>query len=111
MQNEDVKKDQTLLLGETQLCLVCDEVKELEQGEAVIRFGAYIEFTCYKCKEQKMNGYTMEITFKADRALTDEELDLLLATCEVQIQEPVDNEGNNADFSTYIQSVNIKKEN
>jgi len=91
--------------------LVCDNVKLLEQGEAVVRFGAYIEYTCYQCKEQKMDEYKMEIVFKADRALTDEELDLLLSTCEVQIQEPVDNDGNNADFSTYIQSVNIEKGN
>lgn len=104
-----MEKDQTLLLGETQLCLDCDQVKPLEQGEAVVRFGAYIEYTCYNCKEKKMDEYKMQITFKADRALTDEELDLLLATCEVQVQEPVDNDGNNADFNTYIQAVNIEK--
>jgi hypothetical protein len=44
MENKD------LLLGQTQWCLVCDEVKELEQGEAVVRYGSFIEFTCYKCK-------------------------------------------------------------
>ena len=109
MQNEDVKKDQTLLLGETQLCLDCDNVKPLEQGEAIVRFGAYIEFTCYQCKEKKMDEYKLEITFKANRALTDDELDLILATCEVQVMEPVDNDGNNTDFNTYIQTVNIQK--
>jgi hypothetical protein len=109
MQNEDVKKDQTLRLGETQLCLDCDNVKPLEQGEAIVRFGAYIEFTCYQCKENKMDEYKLEITFKANRALTDDELDLILATCEVQVMEPVDNDGNNADFNTYIQTVNIQK--
>jgi len=42
--------EKDLLLGETQWCLVCDEVKPLEQGEAIIRYGSFIEFTCYKCK-------------------------------------------------------------
>jgi hypothetical protein len=102
-------KQTDLLLGETQVCLDCDEVKPLEKGEAIIRFGAFIEFTCYQCKENKMDEYKLEITFKANRALTDDELDLLLATCEVQVMEPVDNDGNNADFNTYIQTVNIKK--
>jgi len=102
-------KQTDLLLGETQVCLDCDEVKPLEKGEAIIRFGAYIEFTCYQCKENKMDEYKLEIIFKANRALTDDELDLLLATCEVQVMEPVDNDGNNADFNTYIQTVNIKK--
>jgi hypothetical protein len=108
-EGKTMEKDQTLLLGETQLCLDCDQVKPLERGEAVVRFGAYIEFTCYQCKENKMNEYKMQITFKADRALTDEELDLILSTCEVQVMEPVDNDGNNADFNTYIQAVNIEK--
>jgi hypothetical protein len=44
MENED------LLLEQTQYCLVCDEVKKLEQGEAVVRYGSFIEFTCYECK-------------------------------------------------------------
>lgn len=104
-----MEKDQTLVLGKTQLCLDCDKVKSIYQGEAVVRFGSYIEFTCYNCKENKMDEYTMEITFKANRALTDDELNLILATCEVQVMEPVDNDGNNADFNTYIQTVNIKK--
>ena len=102
-------KQTDLLLGPTQVCLDCDEVKPLERGEAVIRFGSYIEFTCYQCKENKMNEYKMQITFKADRALTDDELDLILSTCEVQVMEPVDNNGDNADFNTYIQAVNIEK--
>jgi len=48
--------EKDLTLGETQCCLVCDEVKELEQGEAVVRYGSFIEFTCYKCKEKKLCG-------------------------------------------------------
>jgi hypothetical protein len=48
-----MKNEKDLTLGETQLCLVCDNVKLLEQGEAVVRFGAYIEYTCYQCKERK----------------------------------------------------------
>jgi hypothetical protein len=44
MENKD------LLLEQAQWCLVCDEAKELEQGEAVVRYGSFIEFTCYECK-------------------------------------------------------------
>lgn len=52
--------EKDLTLGETQWCLVCDEVKPLEQGEAIIRYGSFIEFTCYECKgitspERKIN--------------------------------------------------------
>jgi hypothetical protein len=42
-----------LILGETQCCLICDEVKPLELGEAVIRYGSFIEYTCYKCKDKE----------------------------------------------------------
>jgi len=42
-----------LRLGETQWCLDCEEVKPLEQGECVIRYGSFIEYTCYQCKDNK----------------------------------------------------------
>lgn len=42
-----------LQLGETQLCLVCDQVKPLEQGEAIVRYASFIEFTCYECMNNK----------------------------------------------------------
>ena len=45
--------EQDLKLGVTQCCLSCDEVKPLEQGEAIIRYGSFIEFTCYQCKDKK----------------------------------------------------------
>lgn len=45
--------EQDLKLGATQCCLSCDEVKPLEQGEAIIRYGSFIEFTCYQCKDKK----------------------------------------------------------
>lgn len=45
--------EQDLKLGATQCCLSCDEVKPLEQGEAIIRYGSFIEFTCYQCKDNK----------------------------------------------------------
>jgi hypothetical protein len=59
--------EKDLTLGETQWCLVCDEVKPLEQGEAIVRYGSFIEFTCYKCKgqtstERKINELTEEIS-------------------------------------------------
>lgn len=45
--------EQDLKLGATQCCLSCDKVKPLELGEAVIRYGSFIEFTCYQCKDNK----------------------------------------------------------
>lgn len=47
---------QDLLLEQTQCCLVCDEVKPLELGETVVRYGSFIEFTCYECKNKKICG-------------------------------------------------------
>jgi hypothetical protein len=41
-------------LDDNQICLDCYEVKPIEQGEAVVRFGSYIEFTCHECKTQKL---------------------------------------------------------
>jgi hypothetical protein len=43
-------------LDKNQMCLSCYEVKPIGQGEAVVRFGSYIEFTCYECKSQKLCG-------------------------------------------------------
>ena len=36
-------------LDKNQICLSCFEVKPIEQGEAVVRFNSYIEFTCFEC--------------------------------------------------------------
>lgn len=38
-------------LDANQMCLSCFEVKPIGQGEAVVRFGSYLEFTCYECKK------------------------------------------------------------
>ena len=38
-------------LNEDLICLVCYEVKPIEQGEAIVRFGSYVEFTCFECKK------------------------------------------------------------
>jgi hypothetical protein len=40
-------------LDEIQICLDCFEVKPIEQGEVVVRYGSFIEFTCQKCKVEK----------------------------------------------------------
>ena len=36
-------------LDDNQMCLICYEIKPIEQGKAVVRYGSYIEFTCYEC--------------------------------------------------------------
>jgi hypothetical protein len=41
-----------LELDENQVCLSCFEVKLLEQGEVIVRFGSFIEFTCYGCHKK-----------------------------------------------------------
>ena len=86
-----------LQLGETQWCLECDEVKPLEQGEAVVRFGAYIEFTCYNCKGIE---YKLEITFKTNRLLTEEELGQLQGQCCLQVEEPTTHDGEDETYTT-----------
>ena len=40
-----------LKLNPIQFCLECEEEKPLEEGECLIRFGAYVEFTCYECQK------------------------------------------------------------
>lgn len=45
--------EQDLKLGAAQCCLSCDKIKPLELGEAVIRYGSFIEFICYQCKDNK----------------------------------------------------------
>ena len=107
MQNEDVKKDQTLLLGETQLCLVCDNVKPLEQGEAIVRFGAYIEFTCYQCKDKKTTTYDLSVRFTTDRELTEDEKGTLQHQVIAQIEEPVTAEGDDVSYSVTFYGSDI----
>jgi len=107
MQNEDVKKDQTLRLGETQLCLDCDNVKPLEQGEAIVRFGAYIEFTCYNCKDKKETTYDLSVRFSTNRELTEDEKGFLQHQVIAQIEEPVTLEGEDVTYVTTFYGSDI----
>ena len=107
MQNEDVKKDQTLLLGETQLCLVCDKVKSIYQGETIVRFGSYIEFTCYNCKDKKIKTYDLSVRFMTDRELTEDEKGTLQHQVIAQIDEPVTAEGDDVSYSVTFYGSDI----
>jgi hypothetical protein len=49
-----------------------------------------------------MNIYSINLVFTTDRPLTDIELDTLRSQVIVQIEEPVDTEGNDVDYSTTI---------
>jgi hypothetical protein len=89
-------------LNKEQVCLTCYTVKQIEQGEAVVRFGSYIEFTCDDCKNKKVQTYEykLEVTFKTDRRLTEEELGQLQAQCCVQVEEPTNHEGEDETYTT-----------
>ena len=57
-----------------------------------------------------MTKYQMTVVFTADRELSADELDTLLTTCVVQIEEPVEEiGGDDADYSTTIQNTDIYK--
>jgi hypothetical protein len=61
-------------------------------------------------KGKQMHKYQMTVVFTADRELSEDELDILLTTCVVQIEEPVEEiGGDDADYSTTIQSTDIFK--
>ena len=49
-----------------------------------------------------MNTYSINLVFTTDRPLTEEELDLLRHQVIVQIDEPVDQEGNDVDYTTQL---------
>jgi hypothetical protein len=53
--------------------------------------------------------YTVQIEFNTDRVLTDNELDTLLTAITVQIEEPADEIGNDAEFTT--NSITVKAAN
>ena len=52
-----------LKLGETQLCLSCDEVKPLTDGDCLIRYGVFVEFNCYQCQQKKTQQQQKEEKF------------------------------------------------
>ena len=53
--------------------------------------------------------YTIEISFNTDRTLTETELDTLLTNVVVQIEEPADEIGNDAEFNTHSITVKVAK--
>lgn len=49
-----------------------------------------------------MNIYSINLVFTTDRALTEQELDLLRTQVIVQIEEPVDGNGDDVDYTTNL---------
>ena len=45
-----------------------------------------------------MNSYSIEINFETDKPLTDFQLGLLYSQVLAQVEEPTDEEGNNASY-------------
>jgi hypothetical protein len=52
-EDKEMTLETDLKLGETQLCLSCDEVKPLTDGDCLIRYGVFVEFNCYQCQQKK----------------------------------------------------------
>jgi hypothetical protein len=51
-----------------------------------------------------MNIYSINLVFSTDRALSEQELDLLRYQVIVQIEEPVDGNGDDVDYTTNLLS-------
>jgi hypothetical protein len=51
-----------------------------------------------------MNTYSINLVFTTDRALSEQELDLLRYQVIVQIEEPVDGNGDDVDYTTNLLS-------
>ena len=49
-----------------------------------------------------MGSYQITIRFSTDRPLSQEELDLILAACEAQVEEPADASGDDMDVDVRI---------
>jgi hypothetical protein len=59
-----------------------------------------------------MPRYSITIAFNADRTLSEEELNELANACLVQVEEPVDGDGNDLDFTvtdTEVFTMKIKE--
>lgn len=73
-------------------CIACefrtDEPKEIELFRAN---------GCPNCERFEYKG---TFSFKSDQALTFEQLDQIVFAIQVQMEEPVDAEGNDVEFST-----------
>ena len=100
--------EKDLTLWANQLCLTCDEVKSIYQGEAVVRFGTHIEFTCYNCKNKETKRtYDLSVRFSTDRELTEEEKGTLQHQVIAQIEEPVTAEGDDVTYTTNFYGSDI----
>jgi phage-related minor tail protein len=54
--------------------------------------------------------YTIKLKFEADRELTAAEIEALLGSIELQVQEPQDLEGEDAEYGTVVQETTIEGE-
>lgn len=57
-----------------------------------------------------MIQYQITVKFAADRELSTAEVEALLGSIELQIQEPQDLDGEDAEYATVVQETTIKGE-
>lgn len=92
-------------------CGACGELCTIEEGTVSMNLN-YIEFThkAELCgaqdeiqdvkKDQTRYEYKLEVTFRTERRLTEEELGQLQAQCCVQVEEPTTHEGDDVTYTT-----------
>jgi hypothetical protein len=73
-------------------CLVCGF-----RSEDVIQIEDFQENGCPECERFQYKG---TISFRSNQKLTPEQLDQIVFAIQVQMEEPVDAEGNDEEFST-----------
>ena len=54
--------------------------------------------------------YTIKVEFDADRELTAEEIEALLGSIELQIEEPQNYEGEDETYATIVHKATIERE-
>jgi len=110
---EALAPKKNLEVESVQVCTLCGDEYEVTQGDLVIRFGQYFEFTCYKCQEEKKNArkYTLTATFSSDRALTSNECANISSAVQLQLLEPWDENNEEETFRTSAISVSVKERN
>ena len=73
-------------------CLVCGF-----RSENIVEIEEFQENGCPDCERFQYKG---TISFRSNQKLTPEQIDQIVFAIEVQIEEPVDAEGNDVEFST-----------
>ena len=73
-------------------CLVCGF-----RSEDVVQIEDFQENGCPDCERFQYKG---TISFRSNQKLTPEQLDQIVFALQVQIEEPVNSEGNDEEFST-----------